>query len=59
MDEPTRVRQNRGAILDDAHASVRSEEITKEIVELPLRPGEQAALAEAARSIVKRISELG
>jgi malate dehydrogenase len=31
----------------------------KEIVELPLRPGEQAALAEAARSIVKRISELG
>ena len=31
----------------------------KEIVKLPLRPGEQAALAEAARSIAKRISELG
>src|ERR1700738_3894079 len=25
VDEPTRVRQNRAAILDDAHASVRSE----------------------------------
>ncbi|MGY4400729.1 malate dehydrogenase [Bradyrhizobium sp. USDA 3315] len=31
----------------------------KEIVTLPLRPEEQAALAEAARSIAKRISELG
>ncbi|MGY8683413.1 malate dehydrogenase [Bradyrhizobium sp. UFLA05-153] len=31
----------------------------KEIVKLPLRPDEQAALAEAARSIAKRISELG
>ena len=31
----------------------------KEIVTLPLRPDEQAALAEAARSIAKRISELG
>src|SRR5258708_14443 len=31
----------------------------KEIVKLPLRPGEQAALAEAARSIAKRISEFG
>jgi malate dehydrogenase len=31
----------------------------KEIIELPLRPDEQAALAEAARSIAKRISELG
>jgi malate dehydrogenase len=30
-----------------------------EIVKLPLRPDEQAALAEAARSIAKRISELG
>jgi malate dehydrogenase len=30
----------------------------KEIVKLPLRSGEQAALAEAARSIAKRISEL-
>jgi malate dehydrogenase len=30
----------------------------KEIVKLPLRPDEQAALAEAARSIAKRISEL-
>jgi malate dehydrogenase len=31
----------------------------KEIVTLSLRPDEQAALAEAARSIAKRISELG
>ena len=31
----------------------------KEIVKLPLRPDERAALAEAARSIAKRISELG
>jgi malate dehydrogenase len=31
----------------------------KEVVKLPLGPGEQAALAEAARSIAKRISELG
>jgi malate dehydrogenase len=31
----------------------------KEIVTLSLRPNEQAALAEAARSIAKRISELG
>jgi malate dehydrogenase len=31
----------------------------KEIVTLSLRPEEQAALAEAARSIAKRISELG
>jgi malate dehydrogenase len=31
----------------------------KEVVKLPLRPSEQAALAEAARSIAKRISELG
>ena len=31
----------------------------KEIVKLPLRPDELAALAEAARSIAKRISELG
>ncbi|WP_454617637.1 malate dehydrogenase [Bradyrhizobium cenepequi] len=31
----------------------------KEIVKLPLRPDEQMALAEAARSIAKRISELG
>lgn len=31
----------------------------KEIVKLPLRQDEQAALAEAARSIAKRISELG
>jgi malate dehydrogenase len=31
----------------------------KEILKLPLRPEEQAALAEAARSIAKRISELG
>jgi len=30
----------------------------KEIVRLPLRSDEQAALAEAARSIAKRISEL-
>jgi malate dehydrogenase len=30
----------------------------KEIVTLTLRPGEQAALAEAARSIAKRVSEL-
>jgi malate dehydrogenase len=30
-----------------------------EIVKLPLRPDEQAALAEAARSIAKRVSELG
>jgi malate dehydrogenase len=30
----------------------------KEIVKLPLRPDEQAALAKAARSIAKRISEL-
>lgn len=31
----------------------------KEIVTLPLRPSEQAALARAARSIASRISELG
>jgi malate dehydrogenase len=31
----------------------------KEIIELPLRSGERAALAEAARSIAKRVSELG
>lgn len=31
----------------------------QEIVALSLRPGEQAALAEAARNIAKRISELG
>ena len=31
----------------------------KEIIKLPLRSDEQAALAEAARSIAKRISELG
>lgn len=31
----------------------------EEIVTLPLRPDEQAALTEAARSIAKRISELG
>jgi malate dehydrogenase len=30
----------------------------KEIIELPLRSGERAALAEAARSIARRISEL-
>lgn len=31
----------------------------KEIIKLPLRPGEQAALADAARNIAKRISDLG
>ena len=31
----------------------------KEIIKLPLRPDEQVALADAARNIAKRISELG